>query len=149
MQSERASGNRDVYKRHMVEVFDNSAKLDVLVIDDDPIMRDLLADWLEAAGYRVSKAADCRSAAGDLDRAPALVVSDMWMPGPCGAEAISWMRQKHPGLRVIAVSGHFGSGQGCTEQAAKRAGAAQALAKPVKRAELLTAVAELIGPAGG
>jgi CheY-like chemotaxis protein len=73
----------------------------------------------------------------------------MWMPGPCGAEAISWMRQKHPGLRVIAVSGHFGSGQGCTEQAAKRAGAAQALAKPVKRAELLTAVAELIGPAGG
>ena len=31
----------------------------VLVIDDDEIMRELMADWLEAAGYRVVKAADC------------------------------------------------------------------------------------------
>jgi len=68
------------------------------------------------------------------------------MPGPCGAEAIHWMRQKHPGLQLIAVSGHFGSGQGTTPQDAMNAGAARALAKPVKRAELLGAVAELIGP---
>ena len=120
--------------------------IEVLVIDDDPIMRDLMADWLEAAGYGVRKAADCRAAGAELERAPALVVSDMWMPGPCGAEAIRWMRQKHPGLRLIAVSGHFGSGQGITEEAAVGAGAARALAKPVKRAELLAAVSELIGP---
>jgi CheY-like chemotaxis protein len=44
------------------------------------------------------------------------------------------------------VSGHFGSGQGTSEQDALGAGAARALAKPVKRAELLAAVAELIGP---
>jgi hypothetical protein len=56
------------------------------------------------------------------------------------------MREKHPGLQLIAVSGHFGSGQGCTEQDALGAGAARALAKPVKRAELLAAVADLIGP---
>jgi CheY-like chemotaxis protein len=119
---------------------------EILVIDDDPIMRDLITDWLEAAGYKVYKATDCGSACTALERAPALVVSDMWMPGPCGAEAIRWMRQKNPGLQLIAVSGHFGSGQGCTEQAAVEAGAARALAKPVKRAELLGAVAELIGP---
>jgi two-component system, OmpR family, response regulator len=119
---------------------------EVLVIDDDPIMRDLMTDWLEAAGYPVRRATDCGSAGIELERAPALVVSDMWMPGPCGAEAIRWMRQKHPGLRLIAVSGHFGSGQGCTEEAAVGAGAARALPKPVKRAELLAAVAELIGP---
>jgi CheY-like chemotaxis protein len=119
---------------------------EILVIDDDPIMRDLITDWLEAAGYKVHKATDCSSACTALDRAPALVVSDMWMPGPCGAEAIRWMRQKNPGLQLIAVSGHFGSGQGCTEEAAVQAGAARALAKPVKRAELLGAVAELIGP---
>jgi CheY-like chemotaxis protein len=121
---------------------------EILVIDDDPIMRDLITDWLEAAGYKVHKATDCGSACAALERAPALVVSDMWMPGPCGAEAIRWMRQKNPGLQLIAVSGHFGSGQGCTEQAAVEAGAARALAKPVKRAELLGAVAELIGPPG-
>ena len=119
---------------------------DILVIDDDPIMRDLITDWLEAAGYRVHKATDCNSACTALERRPALVVSDMWMPGPCGAEAIRWMQQKHPGLQLIAVSGHFGSGQGCSEQDAVGAGAARALAKPVKRAELLSAVADLIGP---
>lgn len=119
---------------------------DVLVIDDDPIMRDLMVDWLEAAGYAVHKACDCRAAAAELDQPPALVVSDMWMPGPCGAEAIRWMRERHPGVKLIAVSGHFGSGQGCTEHDALGAGAARALGKPVKRSALLDAVAELIGP---
>ena len=119
---------------------------EILVIDDDRIMRDLMTDWLEAAGYAVHKTTDCNAACVALERGPVLVVCDMWMPGPCGAEAIRWMREKHPGLQLIAVSGHFGSGQGCTEQDALGAGAARALAKPVKRAELLAAVADLIGP---
>ena len=108
-------------------------------------MRDLIVDWLEAAGYAVRKATDCSSACAALDAHPALVVSDMWMPGPCGAEAIRWMREKNPGMQLIAISGHFGSGQGCTEEAASAAGAARTLAKPVKRADLLAAVSELIG----
>ena len=122
------------------------SRAEILVIDDDPIMRELMVDWLEGAGYAVRKAADCTAACAELERLPALVVSDMWMPGPCGAEAIRWMRERNPGLRLIAVSGHFGSGQGTTEEAACEAGAARAIAKPVKRAELLAAVAELIGP---
>ena len=121
---------------------------EILVIDDDPIMRDLIADWLEAAGYSVRKAPDCAAACTELERAPALVVSDMWMPGPCGAEAIRWMQEKHPRLQLIAISGHFGSGQGTSPQDAVGAGAARAFAKPVKRAELLAAVAELVGPPG-
>lgn len=119
---------------------------EILVIDDDAIMRDLMADWLEAAGYVVHKASDCRTAEAGLVRAPDLVVSDMWMPGPCGAEAIREMRRTHPDMKLIAVSGHFGSGQGCSAEAALEAGAARALAKPVKRAELLGAIAQLIGP---
>lgn len=119
---------------------------EILVIDDDAIMRDLMADWLEAAGYVVRKATDCRSAEAALQEEPALVVSDMWMPGPCGAEAIRWMRSAHPAMKLIAVSGHFGSGQGCSPEAACQAGAARTLGKPVKRAELLGAVAQLIGP---
>jgi CheY-like chemotaxis protein len=119
---------------------------DILVIDDDPIMRDLMVDWLETAGYTVRKAADCTAACAQLERPPALVVSDMWMPGPCGAEAIRAIREKNPGLRLIAVSGHFGSGQGFSAEAACDAGAARAIAKPVRRADLLGAVAELIGP---
>jgi len=120
-------------------------KPEILVIDDDAIMRELIVDWLEAAGYAVHKAMNCSAACAALERAPALVVSDMWMPGPCGAEAIRWMREKNPAMQLIAISGHFGSGQGCTEEAACAAGAARTLAKPVKRADLLAAVTELIG----
>lgn len=128
---------------------DTKPAVEILVIDDDAIMRDLMADWLEAAGYAVRKACDCTSAVTELQRGtPALVVSDMWMPGPCGAAAIAFLKEKCPDTRLIAVSGHFGSGQGCSAEDAVGAGAARAIAKPVKRAELLGAVAALIGPPG-
>lgn len=113
-------------------------------------MRDLMADWLEAAGYGVRKAADCCAGIAELKRAaPALVVSDMFMPGACGAAAIAQMKQALPGIHVIAVSGHFNSGQGLSAEGALKAGAARALAKPVKRAELVRAVGELLGPLAG
>ena len=118
----------------------------VLVIDDDAIMRDLVADWLEAAGYEVRKATSCRAWIAQLfGRPPALIVTDMFMPGPCGIEAISTLKKKHPDTALVAVSGHFNSGQGLSADEALAAGADRALAKPVKRAELLKAVADLIG----
>lgn len=123
-----------------------SDNLEILVIDDDALMRDLIVDWLEAAGYAVHKATDCNAACSALQRRPALVVSDMWMPGPCGPAAIRFLKESSPETKLIAVSGHFGSGQGTSAQEAVSAGAARALAKPVKRAELLSAVADLIGP---
>ncbi len=124
-----------------------AAAAEVLVIDDDAIMRDLMADWLEAAGYEVKKATSCRAWIGQLlgMRPPALIVTDMFMPGPCGAEAIAALKKKHPGTAVVAVSGHFKSGQGLSAEDAVAAGADRALAKPVKRAELLQAVADLLG----
>jgi CheY-like chemotaxis protein len=126
---------------------DMAAGAHVLIIDDDAIMRDLMADWLEAAGYGVRKAADCSAAVAEVQRAaPALIISDMFMPGPCGAMAIAQIKQAVPGVHVIAVSGHFNSGQGLSAEGALEAGAARALAKPVKRAELVQAVAELLGP---
>ena len=119
----------------------------MLVIDDDAIMRDLMADWLESAGYGVRKVANCTAAVGEVQRAtPAIIVSDMFMPGPCGAAAIAEIRRAVPGVQVIAVSGHFNSGQGMSAEEALAAGAARALAKPVKRADLVRAVAELLGP---
>jgi DNA-binding NtrC family response regulator len=124
----------------------DTASADVLVIDDDPIMRDLVSDWLEAAGYRVRRAANCAAGLAEMKLAvPALVVTDMCMPGASGALAIAKLKRERPGTRVIAISGHFNSGQGLSAEAALRAGAARALAKPVKRSDVVSAVAELIG----
>jgi len=120
---------------------------EILVIDDDAIMRDLVTDWLEAAGYQVRKATSCRAWVGQLfsRAAPALIITDMFMPGPCGADAIAELKKRHPGTALVAISGHFNSGQGLSAEAALAAGAERALAKPVKRGELIRAVAELLG----
>jgi CheY-like chemotaxis protein len=134
----------------------------VLVIDDDEIMRELMSDWLEAAGYRVLKAAGCEEAMVQVKlHQPAVVVTDMFMPGPCGEEAIAEIRQAAPGVAIVAVSGNFDSAgprcsvgqalvrrvRGMCGDNAIAAGANRALAKPVQRSEFLKAVAELVGPA--
>lgn len=125
---------------------DPSKSGEILVIDDDAVMRDLVADWLESGGYRVRKASSCRAWMEQLfgRQPPALIVTDMYMPGPCGADAIASLKKKHPGTRLIAVSGHFNSGQGLSAEAALAAGADRALAKPMKRADFMQAVAELL-----
>ncbi len=126
---------------------DPAKRAEILVIDDDAIMRDLVGDWLEAGGYRVRKASSCRAWVEQFfgRQPPALIVTDMYMPGPCGADAIATLKKKHPDTAVIAVSGHFNSGQGTSAEAALGAGADRAFAKPLKRAEFMQAVAELLG----
>jgi two-component system nitrogen regulation response regulator NtrX len=122
---------------------------EILVVDDDAILRDLVADWLLGAGYRVRKAPDCHAALEAIqERVPALIVSDMYMPGACGPAAIDEFKRHAPQAPLIAVSGYFKSGSGVSSDQALAAGAARALAKPVRRAHLLDAVKELIGPPG-
>ena len=119
----------------------------ILVIEDEPILRALLADWLLAAGYRVGLASEGRSGIEDARaHRPALVVTDIHMPGMCGDEVISEVRRIYPGLPVIAISAHFGSTQGLSPREALALGAARTLKKPFRRSDMLGAVSELVGP---
>ena len=123
---------------------------DILIIEDDAIMREALAEWLEGAGYGVRKAADGSAGLAALRlAAPALVVTDIRMPGTSGAMVIAELKQRYPEIPVIAISGLFNSGHGLDADAAIALGAARALAKPFKRGELLRAVADLLGPPAG
>jgi CheY-like chemotaxis protein len=120
-------------------------RADVVVIDDDEIMRELMADWLEAAGYRVVKAVDCATAIEAVKTArPAVVVTDMFMPGACAEAAIVALREAAPDAAIVAVSGYFKSGHRICEQSAITAGADRALAKPMQRGEFLKAVDEVL-----
>jgi CheY-like chemotaxis protein len=126
----------------------NMTTPEILVIEDDPIMREALADWLHAAGYGVRTAADGSAGLAAVTLAPpALVVTDIHMPGANGATVISELKQRYPQVAVIAISGLFNSGHGLDAAAAIALGAARALAKPFKRTELLRAVAELLARA--
>ncbi|MDB5775602.1 MAG: hybrid sensor histidine kinase/response regulator [Herbaspirillum sp.] len=118
----------------------------ILIIDDDAIMREALADWLEAAGYSARKAADGNAGLAEVKSdAPVLVITDICMPGASGAVVIAELKQKYPQIPVIAISGMFNSGNGMDADAAIHLGAALTLAKPFKRGDLLRAVADLLG----
>jgi CheY-like chemotaxis protein len=119
---------------------------DILVVEDDPIMREALTDWLQAAGYGVRTAADGSAGLAAVKLAvPAVVITDIHMPGTSGAAIISELKRDYPEVAIIAISGLFNSGHGLDAEAALALGAARALTKPFKRAALLRAVAELLG----
>ena len=128
------------------ELLDMTPTTDILIIEDDAIMREALAEWLAGAGYGVRKAADGRAGLAAVKfAAPALVVTDIHMPGTSGATVIAELKQQRPGIPVIAISCLFDCGHGMDADAAIALGAARTLAKPFKRGELLRAVAALLG----
>lgn len=77
----------------------------VLVVDDSPIIRDLLVELLTAAKLDVHTAADGAEALAVLDRHRVdLVLSDVEMPGIDGFELLKRVRQRDPELPVIMVT---------------------------------------------
>ncbi|HEX4984622.1 MAG TPA: response regulator [Burkholderiales bacterium] len=120
--------------------------MDILVVDDDALMRDLLTEWLSDAGYRVRQAATGADALRMLrSRAARLLISDMDMPGRDGVQTLSEARQLLPDLAMIAISGGPGaSGRRSWVSAARESGATRTLAKPFDRDVLLAAVEEVL-----
>lgn len=120
---------------------------EILVVDDDELMRELVAEWLTADGYRARTANDGEMALVLLrEHAAALIITDLHMPRLGGAEAVARMRQEHPDVPLIAMSGHFRSGRHVTPEAVLALGARRALAKPFSRQDLMRAVQEVLGP---
>ncbi|SRR5258708_6856849 len=123
---------------------------DILIIEDDPIMREALAELLEAEGYSVRKAANGSAGLAAVRFAePALVITDIHMPETNGVMVITKLKEQYPGVPVIAISGLFNSGDGLDAGTAITLGAACALAKPFKCGDLLRAVADLLGSRAG
>lgn len=119
--------------------------IEVLVVDDDALMRGLLAEWLSEAGYRVRQAENGATALRMLLSRPAgLLITDMDMPGRDGAQTLDEARRMLPGLAVIAISGGARDGRRNWAATALKLGAAKALAKPFERQDLLAAVAEVM-----
>lgn len=77
----------------------------VLLIEDEPIVRELEALVLRERGYDVVEAAtgeEALAVEGRID----LVVSDIVLPGLSGTETVERLRETRPGLRVVFVSGY-------------------------------------------
>jgi len=106
----------------------------VLVIDDDPGVRDYLEALVSRQGYDVSAAAGGEDALRTLaETRPDLVTLDVVLPGMDGLETLKELKQRLPDVPVIMLSGH---GQARTIVEAMKLGAADFLRKPFEVEEL-------------
>jgi DNA-binding NtrC family response regulator len=117
---------------------------DVVIIEEDKLMRGLLVEWLSAEGYSVRSAAPGDSQVPDKAD---LVIVDVYMPRHEGAKRLSAVKAVHPGTPLIAMSGHFRPGLVGSCSAADALGVQQVIAKPFSRRDLLAAVESVIGSA--
>ncbi len=118
----------------------------ILVVEDEPAVRDLFQRYLAEDGYHAAAAETCRralAAAGETTF-DAMVV-DMSLPDADGVEAIRRLRADFPWAKILAVSGYMG---GCMARLAGSAGATAVLRKPATSWELRKAVYGLLDPAG-
>ena len=78
----------------------------ILIADDDPQVRQILKIFLIKQGYHVDEAENGAQVLSMLDSTPPdLVFLDIVMPDLSGIETLRWIRQKHPELNVIIMTG--------------------------------------------
>lgn len=118
----------------------------ILVIDDEALVRGLMVEILEDAGYEALGAATDREAIDRLGREDvSLVVSDIVMPGLSGLELLDEVRRRRPSLPVVLVTG---AGTYDNLQEALARGADGLVQKPFSPADLIGAVAGALERAG-
>jgi len=115
-----------------------AARCDVLVVDDEQVVRDGVRKVLEGDGLCVATAEDAASALTHpaLDDCR-LILCDLVIPEQTGIDLIPRLKQRRPRLPVILITGYATPEQ---EELALAAGADGFLAKPFDDAELLATV---------
>jgi signal transduction histidine kinase/ActR/RegA family two-component response regulator len=118
--------------------------LHVLVVDDEPVIRDVVMDLLMTDEHTVETAAGGQEGlekfkAGRFD----LVLTDRCMPGMSGDQFVSELKLAAPAMPVIMVTGF---GEFMNARGEHPAGVSEILSKPVKIAELRRAIAKALGP---
>ena len=113
----------------------------ILIVDDDPIVAESLAEHLAGEGFETTTAMNTTEARALLDGRGShpvhVMLSDVSMPGETGVELLRWVREHHPTTAVVMLTG-YGTIESAVE--ALRLGAADYLTKPVMDDELAVAL---------
>ena len=128
--------------------------LRILVIDDEPFVREALERVLKSPEVTVEAAADATAGLAMMRKMPVdLVIIDVVLPGMDGVAAIKLLRRDHPEVRIIAISGGGNFGLNAYQPdaistsaflaACTAAGADRTLAKPFETAELRALIGQL------
>jgi len=119
---------------------------EIVVVDDDLGLRGAMRRILERAGHQVREAQDGEAGLRLVEgKEPDLVVTDLLMPGKEGIETILELRDRFPGVRILAISGAGGPGEeGSPLVDARFFGAHGVLAKPFSLEALLQEVVQVL-----
>ncbi len=110
----------------------------ILVVDDEPSIRTVLAAFLEKTGFTVDSAEDAKVAQEMLAGSTYdVVVSDIVLPGLSGVQLLHAIRKRAPDVQVIMMTGEPTVD---TATEALRAGAFDYLTKPVSKADIVKVV---------
>lgn len=102
----------------------------ILVIDDDPRIRDVLSRFLSQNGFEVDTAVDGETGLRLLQEAtPDIVLLDMDMPGINGLDVLRHVMRDEIDVKVVAISGHP-LGEELMGPESLRLGAVDYIAKP-------------------
>ncbi len=118
----------------------------ILVVDDEPDIRDLVKDILDDEGYDVAVAQDGETARQSVNaRRPDLILLDIWMPDIDGISLLKEFTEAGLTSPVVMISGH---GNVETAVEATRLGAHDFIEKPLSLGKLLTTVQSVLEKTG-
>jgi two-component system response regulator MprA len=123
----------------------------ILMIDDDPAVRDAMAFLLRVHGYDVITAEDGAKGVAALEAGRVdLVIVDRYMPNMDGITAIKAIRVRLPQIPIIAISGSILDESSASEEipVGPGFGVLRSLAKPFKPEKLLSVIEELLAAGG-
>ncbi len=110
----------------------------VLVVDDEPFMREILQEVLSAISLHVEQAQSVGVARQMIQRSmPDLIISDIKMPNESGVELLRWIRQKELKIPFIIMTGYIDAE---LTAEALNLGASSFLGKPIRGSALCESV---------
>ena len=110
----------------------------ILIVDDEPSIRDSLGGLLSDEGFEILTAANGYEALKVMDKdSPDLVLLDIWMPGIDGIETLKEIKKSNPYIQVIIITGH---GNVDTAVKATKLGAFDLIQKPLSIDKIILSI---------
>lgn len=113
----------------------------ILLVEDDDLVRDMLAQMLERASHTLITATNGEEAVEMLKNTePDIMITDIIMPKKSGITLISEVKNKHPDMEIIAISGGGRLDPTGYLDLSESIGATVSFEKPVDKLALLMAI---------
>jgi len=123
-----------------------TATVEILILDDEPIVGDRLKPALEKCGYAVEALTDSQQAIERLTHKDYdLLITDLKMSGPSGLDVLRYVKDQAPATGVIVITG-YATAELATESL--KSGAIDFIAKPFRLSQLTKLVSDVIARRG-